>query len=131
MDTNIDKKKFNLEDRLVKFSLKILELEEKIKRTRAGVHIASQIMRSGTSPAFNYGEARVAESLNDFVHKMRICLKELKETGIILRIIYEKPLTNDPELVKSMIKECGELIAIFISSVNKASLKLKKQINPL
>jgi len=128
MDEN-KTKIFDIEKRLIKFSLLILELEEKIKRTRPGVHVAAQILRSGTSPAFNYGEAQVAESLNDFIHKLRICLKELKETGIILQIIFQKPLTNDLDLVSYMIQECGELTAIFIKSIEKANDKLKKQSN--
>ncbi|MBU2445926.1 MAG: four helix bundle protein [Bacteroidetes bacterium] len=70
------------------------------------------MLRSGTSPAFNYGEAQVAESRNDFIHKMKICLKELKETHVALQIIRRKPLVNDFTKVDKGITECKELIPI-------------------
>ena len=81
MNTNI---KYDLEDRLIEFSLLIIDIVEKLPNTRAGNHIGGQLIRCGTSPAFNYGEAQVAESRDDFIHKMKICLKELKETLIAL-----------------------------------------------
>ena len=80
-------KKYDLEERLIQFALLIIDIVEKLPNTRAGNHIAGQLIRSGTSPAFNYGEAQVAESRDDFIHKMKICLKELKETHIAVQII--------------------------------------------
>src|SRR3989454_2926538 len=76
-----------LEERLIAFAVRIVRLSASLPRTTAGKHIAGQILRSGTSPAPNYGEARGAESHADFVHKVRIVLKELNETAIWLRII--------------------------------------------
>ena len=76
-----------LEERLIDFAVRIGRLSTNLPRTAAGKHIAGQIMRSGTSPAPNYGEARGAESQADFVHKLAIALKELNETSIWLRII--------------------------------------------
>lgn len=76
-----------LEERLIDFAVRIVKLSSGLPRTPAGKHIAGQIMRSGTSPAPNYGEARGAESHADFVHKLRIVLKELNETSIWLRVI--------------------------------------------
>src|ERR1041384_8086470 len=76
-----------LEERLIDFAVRIVKLSANLPRTPAGKHIAGQIMRSGTSPAPNYGEARGAESHADFVHKLRIVLKELNETSIWLRVI--------------------------------------------
>lgn len=76
-----------LEERLIDFAVRIVKLWSGLPRTPAGKHIAGQIMRSGTSPAPNYGEARGAESHADFVHKLRIVLKELNETSIWLRVI--------------------------------------------
>jgi hypothetical protein len=68
-----------LEQRLIDFAVRIISLTNRLPRTPAGRHIAGQILRSGTSPAPNYGEARGAESRADFIHKMRVVLKELNE----------------------------------------------------
>ena len=76
-----------LEDRLIDFAVRIIKLASKLPRTPAGKHIAGQILRAGTSPAPNYGEARGAESRADFLHKVRVVLKELNETFVWLRII--------------------------------------------
>lgn len=113
-------KKYDLEERLIQFALLIIDTVEMLPNTRAGNHIAGQLLRSGTSPAFNYGEAQVAESRNDFIHKMKICLKELKETHVALQIIRRKPLVKDFTKVDKSITECKELIAIFVSSVETA-----------
>jgi four helix bundle protein len=113
-------KNFDLEERLIQFSLLILELTEKMTTNRIGNHIAGQLTRSGTSPAFNYGEAQVAESRIDFIHKMKICLKELKETSIALQIIKRKPLIKDFEILEKCIMECNELISIFVKSIETA-----------
>ena len=76
-----------LEERLIDFAVRIIRLSAALPKTAAGKHIAGQILRCGTSPVPNYGEARGAESDADFVHKLRIVLKELNETHIWLRII--------------------------------------------
>ena len=68
-----------------------MELIETMPDTKIANHIAGQMLRSGTSPALNYGEAQSAESRNDFIHKMKICLKELRETNVSLKIIKRKP----------------------------------------
>jgi four helix bundle protein len=81
-----------LESRLIDFAVRIIRLSARLPRTAAGKHIAGQILRSGTSPAPNYGEARGAESRADFVHKLRVVLKELNETSIWLRIIERSQL---------------------------------------
>jgi four helix bundle protein len=108
-----------LEDRLIDFAVMVIGVVEALPNSKAGNHIAGQLVRSGTSPAPNYGEARSAESRKDFIHKMKISLKELRETVIWLKIISRKGLAD--ELVTSgAIKECGELIAIFISSTKTA-----------
>jgi len=113
-------KKYDLEDRLIQFSLLIIEIVEILPTNKVGNHIAGQLIRSGTSPAFNYGEAQVAESRNDFIHKMKICLKELKETQIALQIIRIKPLVAELEKVDKTITECKELISIFVKSIETA-----------
>src|SRR6476660_5680480 len=81
-----------LEERLIDFAVRIIKLSNRLPKTPAGKHISGQILRCGTSPAPNYGEARGAESRADFVHKMRIVFKELNETSIWLRIIERSQL---------------------------------------
>ena len=108
-----------LEDRLIDFAVTVIGLVESMPNTKAGGHIAGQLLRSGTSPAPNYGEARSAESRRDFIHKMKISLKELRETMIWLKIISRKHLATE-QVVSNAISECNELIAIFVSSTRTA-----------
>src|SRR5229473_1597149 len=105
-----------LEDRLVDFAVRIVKLSAALPRTAAGRHVAGQILRFGTSPAPNYGEARGAESAADFVHKLRIVLKELNETSIWLRVIERSQLLKT-ELVAGIVKENSELCKIFTASL--------------
>ncbi len=83
----INKQKFDLEDRLIAFAVLIIKITESLNNTKAGNHIAGQLVRSGTSPALQYGEAQSAESRNDFIHKLKILLKELRESLVALKII--------------------------------------------
>ena len=108
-----------LEDRLVEFAVRIVRLSARLPGTSAGKHIAGQILRAGTAPAPNYGEARGAESHADFVHKLRIVLKELNETSIWLRIIDRSRLL-EPQLLSSIMQESKELCRIFTSSLKTA-----------
>ena len=108
-----------LEDRLINFSVRIIKLSASLPRTPAGKHVAGQILRSGTSPAPNYGEARGAESHNDFVHKLRIVLKELNETSIWLRVIECSELIRK-DLLGDIINENNELCRIFTASLKTA-----------
>ncbi len=113
-------KKFDLEERLVRFSVLIIEITENLYTTRAGNHIAGQLVRSGTSPALLYGEAQSAESRNDFIHKLKILLKELRETVIALKIIKNVPLIKNFDLIDRGMIECNELISIFVKSIDTA-----------
>ena len=117
-------RKYNLEERLIKFAIRMLEVSENLPKTYAGNHIAGQLIRSGTSPALNYGEAQAAESSKDFVHKMGIALKELRETGVCLKIIDRKPFLENTESIKPDLDECSELIAI----LQKASKQQKAEV---
>ena len=105
-----------LEERLIDFAVRIVILSANLPKTPAGRHIAGQIMRSGTSPAPNYGEARGAESHADFIHKLGIVLKELNETSIWLRIIERSQLLRK-ELIQDIIGENTELCRIFTASL--------------
>lgn len=115
-----EKTKFNLEDRLIDFAISIIKISENLTSTKAGIHISGQIVRSGTSPALQYGEAQSAESRNDFIHKLKILLKELRETLAALKIIKKVPLSTNAELIEKAIAECNELISIFVKSIETA-----------
>lgn len=114
-----------LEERLINFAVRIIKLSACLPKTPAGKHIAGQILRAGTSPAPNYGEARGAESCADFVHKLRIVLKELNETSIWLRIIKRSRLLRE-ELLTAIIEENKSLSKIFTASL-KTSRHTRRQ----
>lgn len=111
---------FALEDRLIEFAVRIITVVEALPDARAGNHIAGQLIRSGTSPAPNYAEAQSAESRNDFIHKLKICLKELRESRVWLLIIQRKKLIDSEQRLQPLLSECEELIAIFVASINTA-----------
>jgi len=112
---------------LIEFAGIIIKITENLYTTRAGNHIAGQLVRSGTSPALLYGEAQSAESRNDFIHKLKIILKELRETLIALKIIKNVPLTKNFDLVDKAKIECNELIAIFVKSIETARKNNEKR----
>jgi four helix bundle protein len=114
-------KDFDLEERLIDFAALIVRIAEALPKSMSGSHIALQIIRSGTSPAANYGEARSAESKVDFVHKMRISLKELRETRVWLRLIVKAKLAK-PELIEPVLNENEQLVSIFVASIKTAQL---------
>ncbi len=107
------------------FAVRIVKLSARLPRTAAGKHIGGQILRSGTSPAPNYGEARGAESRADFVHKIRIVLKELNETSIWLRVI-ERSKMLKAELLRDIIQENGDLCKIFATSLKTVRTRHSK-----
>ena len=111
--------------RLVSFAVKIMELVGHMPKTPVGRHVSGQVLRSGTSPAPNYGEARGAESRADFVHKLRISVKELNETGIRLLIILEARMAPTA-LVENLIKEDRELASILGASIRTAQAKASR-----
>jgi four helix bundle protein len=117
------KRKFDLEERLIEFASDIIDVSEGLPKTFAGNHLAGQLIRSGTSPALNYGEAQGAESRSDFIHKMKVCLKELRETYNCLRLINKKQWFDQVRLGNLLI-ENNELISIFVSSITTAQSKV-------
>ena len=122
-----DKRKFDLEERLIDFGVLIIEISENLNNTLAGKHISGQIVRSGTSPALQYGEAQSAESRADFIHKLKILQKELRETMVSLKIIKRVPLTGKIGIVDKGMVECNELIAIFNKSIATAKKNNEKK----
>ncbi len=113
-------KKFDLEERFINYTIEISNIVDDIDNSKLGIYIAGQLIRSGSSPALNYGEAQSAESRKDFVHKLKIVLKELKESRICLKIIKQKPLSKNIILLDSVMKETEELIAIVFKSIETA-----------
>ena len=116
---------YNLKKRLIDFAVSMIDLSEILPKTTAAQHIANQIMRSGTSPAANYAESQSAESRKDFIHKMKISLKELRETLVWLKIITKKYTTLDINLA---LKECDELIRIFVKNIYTAENRKNSNI---
>jgi four helix bundle protein len=101
---------------LINFSVSIIKLCEKLPETHAGKHLAGQLLRSGTSPAPNYGEARGAESKRDFIHKLGIVKKELNESGIWLETATRSDMLKRDVIVPTL-DECMQLSKIIGSSL--------------
>lgn len=118
-------KEFDLEERLMDFASSIIELSAQIDKSYSGNHLSNQLVRSGTSPALQFGESQAAESRNDFIHKIIILLKELRETKVNLRIILKTKLISKASSAENILMECDQLIAIFIKSVETAKRNSK------
>jgi four helix bundle protein len=116
--------KYNLEERLLEFTASIVRLADSLPNTKAGNHIAGQLLRCGTSPLANHGEVEAAESRKDFLHKLRICLKELRETWRWLRLIGRLELSQRNQL-RAALTEVEELIRIFAASVRTTEKNAK------
>lgn len=110
----VKNEKYDLEDRLINFAVLIVAVVNEVPNDKVGNHLSGQLLRSGTSPALNYGEALSAESRKDFIHKFKVVLKELRETLICLKILVRINYIRADSLVN---KECDELIAIFVKSL--------------
>ena len=114
----------DIQERLVNFAVRIVRLSDKMPNTRSGNHIAGQVLRSGSAPAAHYAEARSAESAKDFQHKLKICLKELNESRVWLKIIIESQLLAR-ERVESLYQECDELCRIINASIKTSRQRTK------
>jgi len=115
---------FNLEERLLEFSARIIRLVDALSNTRAMNRLAGQLLRSGTSPYGNHGEVEAAESRKDFIHKLKICLKELKETRRWLRLLKKARMLPAPKMAP-ILHETEELIMIFFTSIRTAEKNAK------
>ncbi len=112
---------YDLEDRLLEYAVRIIRVAESMRRSAAGLHIADQLLRSGTSPYGNHGEAEGAESRDDFIHKLHVCFKELRESRRWLKLIQRAELIDKPELLEGLINESDELVRIFARSIQTAA----------
>jgi four helix bundle protein len=119
------KRAYDLEDRLLEFAANIVELTESLPNTRAGNHIAGQLLRCGTSSLSNHGEVEAAESRRDFLHKLRICFKELRETKRWLRLVGRLKKLGSPATFVRCLNEVEELIRIFVVSIRTAEKNAK------
>ncbi len=130
------KQTYDLEERLLEYSVRIIKIVEQLPNTRAGNHVAGQLLRSETSPYPNHGEAQAAASSKDFIHKLRISLKELRETQRWLKFIQRVPLIKKPELLNDTLQEteiavkCSVLDACFSFDVGRSmfDVHLSKQV---
>jgi four helix bundle protein len=119
-------RKYDLEDRLVEFSSRIVDVVEALPNTRTGNYIAGQLIRSGLASSLIYGEAQSAESRDDFIHKMKIIVKELKETRVCLKLIRNKQLIKPVKRLENINNENEELIAIISKSISTAKQNNRK-----
>jgi len=118
---------FDLQERLIQYAARIIKLAGALPKTDAGRHVAGQILRSGTSPAANYGEAQSAESRADFILKVKISLKELRETNVWLKIIIAAKMIDAVEKLEPLVLETDELTAVLFTSVQTARKNHEKK----
>lgn len=114
---------YDLEERLLDYAADVIRLTERLPNTRAGAHVGGQLLRSGTSPLSNHGEAQAAESPDDSIHKLKVCLKELRESSRWLRLIKRVPLLEPESQVDALAEETDELIRIFVASTRTSQRK--------
>ncbi len=111
--------KFDLDERMINFSVLVIKLSEKLPKSTSGVYYSDQIIRSVSSSVLNYSEAQSAESRKDFIHKIKLALKELRETYSALRILSRLELLEKQEL-EDILRENNELISILVKSIKTA-----------
>lgn len=117
--TSAGGRRYDLEERLLEYAVRIIRLVDALPATRAGRHVADQLLRCGTSPLANHGELQAAESRKDFIHKLGVCLKEIRESRRWLRLIHRVPMLP-PGKVEPLLVETEALIKIFSASVRTA-----------
>ena len=104
----------------MEFAVRIIRVTESMQRSPAGNYVADQLLRSGSSPYGHHGEAEGAESRDDFIHKLKVCYKELREARRWLRLAQRVPLVEKPELLEGLLTEAEELVRIFSASLRTA-----------
>ena len=117
---------YDLERRLLDFSVRAIRLTRKIRPSQAGMHIAKQLLRSSTFPLANHGEAQAAKSPRDFIQKLRVSLKGLRETERWIKLTKTVPLVERPELLDELLGETDQLIRIFVTSIKTAEARARK-----
>ena len=122
----VEEKIYDLEERLLEYAAAIIRLVRELPKDRESNHVAGQMLRSGTSPLPNHGEAESAESPADFIHKLKICLKELRETRRWLLLVLRIPLLERSPALDALLQETTELIRIFVASIRTAERKFSR-----
>ncbi len=117
---------YDLEERLISFAVRALKVSQSLPKTVEGIHFSKQLLRSGTSPAAQYAEAQGAESREDFIHKLKIGLKELRETRVWLLILKKTSLIKNPEKLDDLLDESNQLISIFVKSIETTKKNILK-----
>ena len=112
--------KLDLEERLISFSVSIIKMVQSLPESRANNHLGMQVLRSATSTALNYGEAQGGESKRDFIHKIKLVLKVLRESLVCLKIILRINQSSNLEELRVLLKECNEVVSVFVKSVQTA-----------
>ena len=120
------KTSYDLEDRLLNFGARNIVLTRSLTGDYAERHIGNQLLRSGTAPLSHHGEAQAAESPADFIHKLRLALKELRETERWLKLIHRAQIIPKSEKLSPLLDETDQLIRIFVTSISTA----EKRRNP-
>lgn len=129
-------RRFDLEERMLEYAARVAELVERLPNTRAAIHIGGQLLRSGTSPYLHHGEVQAAESASNFIHKLKICLKELRESWRALRLLQRVASGKHGAEIEALIDETHQLIRIFYQSVRttearrQAPSKLREDAAP-
>ncbi|TAD86728.1 MAG: four helix bundle protein [Bacteroidetes bacterium] len=118
---------YDLENRLIEFAAAVVETSEALPMSKAGVYVAGQMLRSGMAPAMLYGEAQGAESRSDFIHKMKLVLKELKETRVSMKLVIRLKMRNLDDALAALCSENEALIAIVAKSIDTAKSNLAKE----
>ena len=113
-------RRYDLDERLLDFAARVIGVVHVLPRSQAGRHVGKQLLGSGTSPGANYEEACGAESRRDFIHKLGIVLKELKETRYWLRLVQRATLVKPSARLAPLLDETEQLIAIMAKSVSTA-----------
>ncbi|MDH4045098.1 MAG: four helix bundle protein [Gemmatimonadota bacterium] len=116
-----------LQERLITFAAAVCTSARRLPRDVATAPMIDQVVRSATSVAANYAEARAAQSRRDFVHKMQVCLKELRETRMWLELLRR---TGAPPTIGALAAECDGLTGIFVTSINTARRGLRRTSTP-
>lgn len=119
----------DIEQRLLEFAVRVGKAVDALPDTRLGRHIAGQLVRSGTSPAPNYAEACAAESKRDFIHKLAIVLKELRESNVWIRMVVKSELLPEQRLER-LHDECEQLCKIIAKSLVTAKSSQSQQNTP-
>src|SRR5262249_32258333 len=123
---SIMERKYDLEDRLIEFSSRIINVVESLPRSRSGNYIASQLIRCGIASALLYGEALGAEWREDFINKMKVIVKELKETRVCLKLIRKRQLIKPEQRLNNIMEENEALVAIISKSIETAKKNKQK-----